>query len=70
MERFNNEDNNDDERIIQPLMDWAIIPGWCMVTMKLTPDDSKKEWKNLKSTQQAVMFKISCGAKELASNGC
>jgi hypothetical protein len=35
-------------------VDWTTIPGWCVVTTKLTPDDAQVEQEDFKSTCCAV----------------
>jgi nitroreductase len=37
-----------------PLVDWAIVPGWCVVTTKLTPNNQAVEMEDFKSTCCAV----------------
>jgi hypothetical protein len=58
MEASNIDDDNgeNNERIIEPLTDWTTIPSWCVrvVTTKLTPEDSEKELEDFKSTSFAV----------------
>jgi nitroreductase len=37
-----------------PILDWTTIPGWCVVTTKLTPDNPAVELDDFKSTSCAV----------------
>ena len=38
----------------QTTSDWTSVPGWCVVTTKLSPDDPEKELDDFKSTSCAV----------------
>lgn len=37
-----------------PLLDWTTIPGWCVVTTKVTPEDPDAERDDFQSTSCAV----------------
>jgi nitroreductase len=67
-----NDDENNDEKIAQPLTDWTTIPGWCVVTTKLTPDneddDNEMELNDFKSTICAVQnFMLSMWSEGIGS---
>jgi nitroreductase len=38
----------------EQMLDWTTIPGWCVVTTKLSPDDPDAELDDFKSTSCAV----------------
>lgn len=38
----------------EALLDWTQIPGWCVVTTKVNPDDPDAEMEDFKSTSCAV----------------
>ena len=50
------ETTDDDDAMVQPLplTDWTKIPGWCVVTTKLTPGDPEVQLEDFKSTSCAV----------------
>lgn len=39
---------------LSSVLDWTTIPGWCVVTNKLTPDDAEVELDDFKSTSCAI----------------